>query len=224
LVDANGYVLGVTTLKSLVTVAAVEKGKVVAKRVPLGEGIGWAIRASELLPELRKLQIEPQIASLYQANPIGRLWRQYPIIFPLSAGAFFLSSLALTFVFVRRQDTPKGVSQAPVEVKRRPFLSSIAGHLKGQAFPVEGASLTLGRDPKESQIIFPPNMTAIGRAHCVIRYDKATGVLILEDCGSRNGTFLSTGEKLRAGEPRRLRPGDKFYLSDPATMFEVRWE
>lgn len=225
LVDDDGHLLGLVRLKSLVTVPTVdEKGEVTFRRVSSGEGIGWAIRASELLPELRRLQIDVGEPSVLEVNPVRRLLRRHPTIFPLSVGAFIFSSVALTLVFIRRRDKPKTVSKAPAEVKKRTFLAGVSGHLKGQTFDVDGTSVALGRDPKECQVIFPPDMTSIGRKHCTVRYDKASQSFFLEDCGSRNGTFLSTGEKLRAGEPRRLRSGDKFYLSDPTTMFEVRWE
>ena len=42
--------------------------------------------------------------------------------------------------------------------------------------------------------------------------------------GSTNGTFLSSGVELRPGEPRALRPTDRFYLGDPVNLFEVRFE
>jgi hypothetical protein len=45
--------------------------------------------------------------------------------------------------------------------------------------------------------------------------------VLLEDCNSLNGTFLESGERLRGGEPRLLRAGNRFYLGSRDNMFEV---
>jgi pSer/pThr/pTyr-binding forkhead associated (FHA) protein len=64
-------------------------------------------------------------------------------------------------------------------------------------------------------------MTEIGRKHCVLRFDATVQAFLLEDCDSTNGTFLRAGQRLAPGSPKLLRPGQRFYLSNPMTLFEV---
>lgn len=110
------------------------------------------------------------------------------------------------------------------DMKSNPCLVGVAGYFTGSVFELEGKVVTIGRDPQDCQIVFPPDLTIIGRKHCALHLDREDRSFLLEHCGSQNGTFLASGEKIRAEEPCRLRSGDKFYLSDPQTMFEVRWE
>ena len=58
-------------------------------------------------------------------------------------------------------------------------------------------------------------------------YDQvraARAVFVLEDLGSTNGTYLVTGDRVWPGQPRDLRPGDRFYVGDTRNQFEVRME
>lgn len=242
LVDEDGNVLGVITLKSLVTVLAVENGKFALKRVSEGEGIGWAIESSELLAELHKLAIVPNIAPESWIDPVWRLGYRSPALLSLGLSAFALSLISLFFVFTRQgraiaqgaaqsigllPSRPRASRSTPSlspELKGSPRLFGAAGHFKGNAFEVDNMPITIGRDPKECQIVFPADMASIGRKHCTLRYDNTSQVFLLEDCGSRNGTFLTVGGRLQKGKPYRLQSGDKFYLSDATTMFEVRRE
>jgi len=45
--------------------------------------------------------------------------------------------------------------------------------------------------------------------------------VILEDCGSMNGTYLENGERLRSGESRVLSSNGRFYLGSRNNMFQV---
>ena len=70
----------------------------------------------------------------------------------------------------------------------------------------------------------PAETTDIGRRHCTVRWDKATAVFLLEDCWTTNGTFLDNGERIEAAMPRRLKPGERFYLANRHCQFEVALE
>jgi hypothetical protein len=114
---------------------------------------------------------------------------------------------------------------APVSsgVASKPVLYALEGHFRGNVLELTEEPLTIGRDPRTCQLVFPANMTDIGRKHCVLRFDKRVHTFLLEDCGSTNGTFLRAGERIAPGHPQPLQPGDRFYLSNPMNTFEVNF-
>lgn len=109
-------------------------------------------------------------------------------------------------------------------VAQKPVLRALDGHFRGSVVELTDEPLTIGRDPRNCQLVFPFTMTEIGRTHCMLRFDKATQAFLLEDCDSATGTFLRAGQRLGVGSPKQLRPGQRFYLSNPRTMFEVDFE
>jgi hypothetical protein len=92
------------------------------------------------------------------------------------------------------------------------------GHFAGTTFPING-SLSIGRDPKRCQIVFPSNTQGISSVHCMLR-QQGSGVILM-DSGSTYGTFLIGGRKLNANESVTLNPGDSFYLADTKNEFKV---
>ncbi|MBM4257053.1 MAG: FHA domain-containing protein [Deltaproteobacteria bacterium] len=107
---------------------------------------------------------------------------------------------------------------------QKPVLRALEGHFQGSVVELTDEPLTIGRDPRNCQLVFPPNMTEIGRTHCILGFDKTVQAFLLEDCGSTNGTFLRAGERIVPGSAKRLQPGEQFYLSNPMTTFEVNIE
>ena len=101
-------------------------------------------------------------------------------------------------------------------------LRGVSGAFAGMEFPVSGDILTLGRDPQVSGIVFDPHDSVVSKCHCTVRMDRTSGGLIVEDCGSTNGTFLENGERLRAGVPRLVQPMGSFYLGDRRHVFQVK--
>lgn len=99
-------------------------------------------------------------------------------------------------------------------------LYCVSGEMAGQAFPLVGGALTLGRDPSVCNLLFSASTPGISRRHCTITSD-ARGVSVT-DSGSSQGTFLGDGRRLTAGVPEILRPGQRFYMASAQTMFEVR--
>jgi len=81
----------------------------------------------------------------------------------------------------------------------------------GAQHPVEGA-VTIGRDENADLQL---RDKAVSRRHAALRVEGETAVI--EDLGSRNGTFVN-GE--RVDDARRLREGDALQLG--ATVLEVR--
>jgi pSer/pThr/pTyr-binding forkhead associated (FHA) protein len=76
------------------------------------------------------------------------------------------------------------------------------------------ASLILGR---EAGADIPLPFNTVSARHA--RLSRAGEAWSLADVGSANGTFLDE-RRLRAGEPRPLRPGESFRLADVTVAFE----
>lgn len=112
----------------------------------------------------------------------------------------------------------------PVAAPLAPALRGISGEFAGNTVPLGEEPLTIGRDPRVNQLVFPPTASGVSNRHCVVRYDRALGAVVIEDLGSTNGTYLASGLELRPGEPRALKAMDRFYLGDPVNLFEVRFE
>ncbi|HBP22053.1 MAG TPA: hypothetical protein DEA08_30260, partial [Planctomycetes bacterium] len=78
----------------------------------------------------------------------------------------------------------------------------------GAAFRLTGP-VTLGRSQAADQQVVPPDDRLVSGAHC--RLTPRAGVVVLEDLGSTNGTFLR-GERVQAAA---LRAGEGFRLGGP---------
>jgi hypothetical protein len=106
-----------------------------------------------------------------------------------------------------------------VPVPSKPVLRGVAGQYSGATIPVENT--ILGRDPHSANLVFPADADSISKRHCSVRWDASRGIFVIEDLGSTNGTFLGSGRRLTPGQPRELRPGDRFYIGDLRNQFEV---
>jgi hypothetical protein len=107
---------------------------------------------------------------------------------------------------------------------QRPVLKGIAGQYAGSSIALDTGESLLGRDQSVANLVFGPESDSISKRHCRVGWDAIGGVFRLEDLGSTNGTFLANGERLAPGQPRALRPGDRFYIGDLRNQFEVRME
>ncbi len=100
------------------------------------------------------------------------------------------------------------------------FLSCVSGPLAGSRVPLSESEIFIGRDPAQCQVLLPQSVEKVSRRHCSLRLDY-DGSVLLEDCGSSNGTYLLTGERLQPGRSKSLRNGDRFYLGVSSVMFEI---
>ena len=121
------------------------------------------------------------------------------------------------------RSSPKGSAQpGGVAAGARPVLLGITGHFAGNEIRMGVEPITLGRDPRQCQLVFPQELSDIGRIHCVLHYDESRNAFILTDKRSINGTFQGNGERLVSGAACKIAHGGRFYLANPRTMFEVR--
>ncbi|MCL2663086.1 MAG: trypsin-like peptidase domain-containing protein [Oscillospiraceae bacterium] len=135
---------------------------------------------------------------------------------------------------VQAPSTAAAPVQTPMQTPMQPPMSAGAGypsassasshlictrgHFAGTTFPING-SLSIGRDPKRCQVVFPGETRGISSLHCQLRQQGSSVTLI--DSGSTYGTFLPGGRKLNANESVTLNSGDSFYLADTKNEFKV---
>jgi predicted component of type VI protein secretion system len=93
----------------------------------------------------------------------------------------------------------------------RLVVESVPGHDPGMEYDVEEGA-TLGRGDVEIHLEDPFASTRHARL------SRQGGVVVLEDLGSTNGTYLN--EELLEG-PRPLHPGDRIRIGDSTFTYEV---
>ncbi len=210
LFDDCGRVIGINSRKALVKVVTADGRE---ERVPLADGINFAIESLELLEELKSLKIDADVAidkcGAVQVTSAGSSFPGW--LTGLLAGLLVLS---LTRGFRPRRRALQVTAK----------LRGLTGFYAGQDIGLEGITLVMGRDHQAAQLVYPDNVTEISKRHCQVRHDPSTGKVTLEDLGSSNGTFLSSGKALRAGSAVELKVGDRFYLASAANQFEIAGE
>ena len=131
-----------------------------------------------------------------------------------------LTKKGRTIVVHVKETVSKTVSRKYVK-SGKPFLIGITGPFANSKVEFD-KTLTLGRDPGLCNLVFPAEIKGISKRHATIHYDKTSNRFNLEDCWSRNGTFLQTGKQI---DPKKgtfkLKPGEKFYLFKREYLFEV---
>lgn len=125
-------------------------------------------------------------------------------------------------VTMTKPERAPAVTQAKRKLTR-PLLKGVAGAFAGQNIELVDNQLTIGRDPRLAQLVYPQDKEEISRKHCTIRFDESTHKFTLIDSSS-NGTYLSSNQKLEPGQTYHLNPGDRFYLAEPGEVFELRVE
>jgi len=125
----------------------------------------------------------------------------------------------------RRQAVPQIPVPPALAVRPgKPILRGIAGQYAGASISLNTGPSILGRDHHASNLVFGPQADSVSKRHCMVRWDPARSVFVLEDLGSTNGTFLANGERIPPGQPRDLRAGDRFFIGDLRNQFELRME
>ncbi|WP_295583880.1 trypsin-like peptidase domain-containing protein [uncultured Lamprocystis sp.] len=233
LFDDAGRVVGINTLKALTAVPSVgaDGHSMEFQRVPLGEGIGWAVASDEILPFLDRLGI-PYEASRHRPGVLARLWSREPLILTL-LGLLAAALTAVTLAGTRRglslvkDGVTRAIARSRPPRARRAVLRGLTGPYAGLTMPLGGQPLAIGRDPALVQVVLPPSAERISKRHALISYDAGRGVFRLEDCRSANGTFVGEARTALAvppGQPRELKPGQRFFLASPEIAFEVDLE
>lgn len=230
-----GQVVGINVQKSLTAVLVIDPSAplgVRQERVPLGEGVAWAILSDELLVELERLHLPFTVTrskpSAYEAE-----FSKQPILFLLVIFAMILAVASIGLLLTRRGRVAikeavtrgRGYATKPVaKPHTSPVLRGISGPYANATMPMDDKPIAIGRDAKVCQLVMPPDAADIGRRHCTVRWDRANGTFLLEDCWTTNGTFLGNGEPVESAKPRSIKSGDQFYLANRQYQFEVALE
>jgi len=122
------------------------------------------------------------------------------------------------------QDRPHRQPAVPAALSLMPVLRGLDGPYQNSVLQLDKRTVTIGRDPKLSQVVFPPDAHDVSKNHCTVRFSPGQQAFTLTDSGSTNGTFLDSGERLAASTPHLLRSGERFYLGNRKNLFEVRLE
>lgn len=96
-------------------------------------------------------------------------------------------------------------------------LQGLTGVYAGKRFPIS-RDLRIGRDPVRNDLVYPGDNKKISGTHCVILLRN--NELYIQDCGSRNGTFVND-RQMEAGVARRLMVGDTLSLADRENSFRI---
>ena len=231
LFDASGRVVGINTEKALTAVPSIgaDGTSLEVQRVPLGEGIGWAVASDEILPFLDRLGI-PYAVSRHRSGALARLWQREPLIATLLGLLTLLALAAVTLAATQRGRVlvKDGVTRAIrgshppalTPAAASPRLRGLTGPYAGVSLPLADGPIAIGRDPALAQLIIPPVHGRVSKRHALVAYDPRRRVFTLEDCWSSHGTFVN-GRPIPAGGSRELVPGDRFYLATPEVAFEV---
>lgn len=112
----------------------------------------------------------------------------------------------------------------PPPAMNHPFIKIIKGQRLGSKMAVPSTRLIIGRDAHYCQLVLPSPSHDVSRRHCTVHFNGREKVVMLEDCGSRNGTYVNGRDRLANGEVYRLRHGDRFRLGSSGEEFEVVFE
>jgi hypothetical protein len=233
-----GQVVGINVQKSMTAVLVIDPSAplgVRQERVPLGEGVAWAILSDELLVELERLHL-PVNATRSKPNAFMAEFGRQPILFTFIGVTMGLALVVVGLLVNRRSRVAikdavtrgRGVLTqrvaTPAKTTKYPVLRGISGPYSNATMPMDDKPIAIGRDASICQLVMPSDATDIGRRHCTVRWDHAIGAFLLEDCWTTNGTFLDNGERIASATPRHLKPGERFYLANRQYQFEVALE
>ncbi len=233
-----GQVVGINVQKSLTAVLVVDPAALLGvrqERVPLAEGVAWAILSDELLVELERLHL-PFTATRSKPNAFSAEFAKQPILFSIALSVMLLAVVSTGLLLTRRgrvaikdavtrgRDFATKRAPGPFKPRVKPVLRGISGPYAQATMPMDDNLIAIGRDASICQLVMPADAAAIGRRHCTVRWERATGTFLLEDCWTTNGTYLDNGEIVESSKPKTIKPGDRFYLANRQYQFEVAVE
>lgn len=120
----------------------------------------------------------------------------------------------------QQQQQQQQLQQQPVGIlSNEAVVIGISGRFAGSTFAV-GGRVVIGRNPEKCTVCYPVDTKGISGVHCEIR--KTPNGFEIVDCGSSNGTFLGSGQKLQPNVPVIIPNGTYFYLASREQMFQIK--
>lgn len=138
---------------------------------------------------------------------------------------------AVIVIGKKKTAQPAAQSAAPAQSVAAPVQSAapaargsvaivgVSGNFKDSTF-VLNDKLVIGRNPASCSICYPVDTKGVSGVHCEIRKKGSNYELV--DCGSSNGTFIGSGQKLQPNVPVLITNGTYFYLGSTAQMFQIK--
>jgi len=167
-------------------------------------------------------------------GPQGAEWIPVALLAAAILMAFRPARKKVSQAVFRDQVTPEPAKYVPLSAPlapanagmtgTRPALRGVAGQYQGKSFSLDAGPSVLGRDQRAANLVFAAEAHSISKRHCMVSWDAARGMFVIQDLGSTNGTFLATGERLTPGQSRELAAGGRFFIGDLCNQFEVRME
>jgi hypothetical protein len=158
-------------------------------------------------------------------GPQGAEWIPVILLFAAILMAFRPARRRVSQAILRHQALPEPATYVPLTAGTtgtRPSLHGVAGQYQGKTFGLDGGPSVLGRDQRAANLVFAADAHSISKRHCMVSWDSARKIFVIQDLGSTNGTFLATGERLTPGQSRDLPAGSRFFIGDLRNQFEVR--
>jgi len=107
-----------------------------------------------------------------------------------------------------------GGTEPPGRVlSRAVHLVVVLGRTRVAEHRFERGTIGIGRDSVQDVVLDNPG---VSRRHCQLRFEPRTGVFVLEDLGSPNGTLVNGRQVLTLAE---LAPGDEIGLGKLSLLF-----
>ena len=92
------------------------------------------------------------------------------------------------------------------------------GALSGKQFSITQNTAVLGRGRQSD---FQIKDDRVGRSHMKIGWDETQCNFYIEDMGSVNGTWLSSGNRIEPNSRYYMQAGVEFYIADPELLFVI---
>lgn len=118
-------------------------------------------------------------------------------------------------------------SQMPkaVNTGKKAYIRSMSVQHAGKTYPVGKAAVMIGRNSNSCVIVYKEGTPGVSSQHCTISYDSSTDDFTVTDLGSTYGTYLlSSGQKLTANVPVRIKSGESLYLGEKVNVISVETE
>lgn len=175
-----------------------------------------AISSAEVIRALKTIDV-----SDYTVGRSGGIGIVVIIILVVAAAAG-----AVAFVLFSKKGNKKTASpaaannaQPSASTGRNVAIIGVSGNFKDSTFVLKD-KLVIGRNPASCTICYPVDTKGVSGVHCEIR--KKGSAFEIVDCGSSNGTFLGSGQRLQPNVPVAIDNGTYFYLGSSAQMFQIK--
>ena len=191
------------------------------------QNVGYSISVQELIPILKKLEIDFTLESSLM---------HYVRLFNSLANGFIAYILALMFIssgiyimlsrsaIERSNQKPNNVSE-PIQPQPMVKQRQQQGRIIFQNMSVNPPTLNfatkvfLGRD-QQSSIKFPSDWLFISKLHAMIEFDLSSKTFLVKDLKSRNGTFINN-KRMKEGTTERVSSGTSLYLGKDNAAFTL---